>query len=57
MSRLLTQAANHLQATDSIPPALVARIRAYDARHPMWPTLATDEMRETWETMKGRGLV
>lgn len=57
MQKLLTKAANHLQATDNVPPALVAKIRAYDAAHPMWACLATDETRDTWQALQGRGLV
>jgi len=57
MQKLLTTAANQLQSIGTVTPALVARIKKYDASHGMWPCLATDEMRDTWQAMKGLGLI
>jgi len=57
MQKLLATAANQLQSTGTVTPALVARIKKYDASHGMWSCLATDEMRDTWQAMQGMGLI
>ncbi len=57
MQKLLTTAANQLQLTGTVTPALVARIKKYDASHGMWSCLATAEMRDTWQAMQNLGLI
>ena len=57
MQKLLTTAANHIQTSGNVPDSLVAKIRAYDRAHGMWACMATDEMRDTWQTLQGMGKV
>ena len=57
MRKLLTTAANHIQASGDVPNALVAKIRAYDRAHGMWACMASDDMLDTWRTLQGMGKV
>jgi hypothetical protein len=57
MCKLLTTAANYLEASGNVPDSLVAKIRAYDRAHGMWSCMASDEMRDTWLTLQGMGKV
>lgn len=57
MQKLLTTAANHIQASGAVPDSLAAKIRAYDRAHMMWSCMATEEMRDTWQILKSKGLV
>ncbi len=57
MGKLLTKAANHIEASGDVPDSLVAKIRAYDRAHRMWACMASDDMRDTWQTLQGMGKV
>jgi hypothetical protein len=57
MRKLLTTAAHHIQVSGDVPDSLVAKIRAYDRAHGMWPCMASEEMRDTWQTLQGMGKV
>ena len=57
MQKLLTTAANHIQASGNVPDSLVAKIKQYDRAHGMWACMATDEMLETWQNLQFMGKV
>lgn len=57
MSKLLTTASNQLESTGNVDSKLVAKIREYNYKHPMWSCMASDDTRATWQELQGLGLI